>query len=91
MEKYVIACDFYKKVVKVNMVGDSTLTMGSDYQDKPCMTVYLRDHSNMSVPRLNVKEVAETFTSKQEAEKIAEELSKTPFDEGKIVCHVETL
>jgi len=89
--KYVIACDFYKKVAKANVLGPTTLSLTTEFEETPSMKVYLRGHENMDAPRLNVKEVAETFTNKKEAQKIASQLNKTHFAEGKIVCKVEVL
>jgi hypothetical protein len=55
------------------------------------MKAYLRDHSNMTEPRLNVKDVAEVFDSKEEAIEVANKFNNMTFDEGKIVCHVENV
>lgn len=89
--EYVISCDFYRRVPKVNVIGSSTLALTTEFESNPSLKVYLRGHENMSEPRLNVKEVAEKFTNKKLAQKIASQLNKTTFDEGKIVCKVEKL
>lgn len=88
---YVIACDFHKRVMRTNVVGTSTLTLTGSFEETPSMKVYLRDHSNMSEPHLNVKDVAEVFDSREEAIEVANKFNDMTFDEGKIVCRVESV
>ena len=88
---YVIACDFHKRIMKTNVIGESTLTLTGDFEETPSMKVYLRDHSNMSEPHLNVKDVAEVFDNEEKATEIANKFNDMTFDEGKIVCHVERI
>lgn len=88
---YVIACDFHKRIMKTNVIGESTLTLTGDFEETPSIKVYLRDHSNMSEPHLNVRDVAEVFDSKEEAIEVANKFNDMTFDEGKIVCHVERI
>lgn len=88
---YVIACDFHKRVMRTQAIGESTLALTGSFEETPSMKVYLRDHSNMSEPRLNVKDVAEVFDNKEEAIEVANKFNDMTFDEGKIVCHVERI
>ena len=88
---YVIACDFHKRVMRTQAIGESTLTLTGSFEETPSMKVYLRDHSNMAEPRLNVKDVAEVFNTKEEAIEVANKFNDMTFDEGKIVCHVENV
>lgn len=87
---FIIEVNFYKKKPRIDLVGDTTimLSMNSEFEDEPTV-FYLRDHSNMHEPRLNqVPSVAELFKNKTEAEKVAEEMNKMTFDEGRVVCKV---
>lgn len=90
MAEYIIKCDLYERIPKVNHVGLTTLTITQDgFKEKP-VTAYLRNHDNMSAPRLNTKELAETFDSKKYAEKIAKELT-CEYTECKCIASVEKL
>ena len=89
MKEYIIKCDFYQKKPTCKVLGETTLAVVDEFDEKPTVTVYLRGYDNPSEPRLNVKEVAMKFNDKKEADRIASELSTTSFDEGKIIASVE--
>ena len=88
-KKYIIKCDFFQKKPTTKLLGPTTLAVVEGYADKPTMTVYLRGYENPKEPRLNVKEVAMKFTSKKKATEVADELSNSTFNEGKLIAHVE--
>ena len=91
--QYIIVCEFYKRIPRVSLGGPTTILVTNDgFAEKPTLVVYLKDHSDINVPRLNQsRSEAEVFTNKKEANKLASMLSKTSFDEGKLVCKVEQL
>lgn len=88
-KKYIIKCDFFQKKPSTKMLGPTTLAITEEYDDNPTMTVYLRGYDNPKEPRLNVKELAMKFDSKKKATEVADELSNSTFDEGKLIAHVE--
>ena len=89
-KKYIISCDYYRKVPATKMLGPTTLAVSTEYESEPFATVYLRGYENPKEPRLNVKDLAMEFDSEKEAQKIANELNANTWDEGKIVATVVT-
>lgn len=86
---YIIEVNFFSKKAQVELVGPATMALTEGICDK-AVKLYLRDHKDLSVPRLNQDPgVAEQFTSKDEAQKIADELSGMTFKEGKVMCEVK--
>ena len=90
MKQFVIKCDFYQKKPTCKVLGATTLAVVTDYSKEPNAVVYLREYDkHFKEPRFNVKEVAMRFSDEKIAKKVADKLSSTSFDEGKIIAIVE--
>lgn len=92
MKQFVIKCDFYQKKLACKVLGTTTLAVVTDYSKELDAVVYLREYDkHFKEPRFNVKEVAMKFSDEKRAKRVADKLSSTSFDEGKIIASVEEI